>query len=161
MAEICAAAVPSIFGETLERYPVLFFLLRSIDRRQQTCTWYTSSKKTFSSICHKVVFRLFCFVSLPQSASLFRFCFFLFSVPLEMSLFPSVFVPLPFSLINSMESTSYVLSVRIVFFNFVITGWIFYISSCENPINQSIKGYKYIALGDTGKDPARDVFQVL
>ena len=38
-----------------------------------------------------------------------------------------------------MESTSYVLSFRMVFFYLVTTGWIFDISLlCENSINQSI-----------------------
>ena len=44
------------------------------------------------------------------------------------------FVPLPFS--PCMESTSYVLSFRMVFFYLVTTGWIFDISLCENSINQ-------------------------
>ena len=69
--------------------------------------------------------------------------FFLFIfVYLEMSLFPSIFfVPLPFSLCTCMESTSYVLSFRMVFFYLVTTGWTFdIISLCENSINQSIKG---------------------
>ena len=44
-------------------------------------------------------------------------------VSLEMSLFPRVFVQLlPFSLIISMESTSYVLPFRVVFFCLVATG---------------------------------------
>ena len=38
-----------------------------------------------------------------------------------------------------MESTSCVLSFRMVFFYLVTTGWIFYISLYDNPINQSIK----------------------
>ena len=39
-----------------------------------------------------------------------------------------------------MESTSYVLSFRMVLFYLVTTGWIFYISLlCEISINQSIK----------------------
>ena len=49
------------------------------------------------------------------------------------------FVPLPFSL--CMESTSYVLSFRMVFFYLVTTGWIFYIISllCEiQSINASL-----------------------
>ena len=41
------------------------------------------------------------------------------------------FVPLPFSLL-CMESTSYVLSFRMAFFYLVTTGWIFYVSLCEN-----------------------------
>ena len=37
-----------------------------------------------------------------------------------------------------MESTSYVISLRMVFFYLVTTGWIFNISLlCENPINLS------------------------
>ena len=36
-----------------------------------------------------------------------------------------------------MESTSYVFPFRVVFFYVVTTGWIFEISLCENPINQS------------------------
>ena len=47
------------------------------------------------------------------------------------------FVPLPFSL--CMESTSYVLSSRLVFFYLVTRGWNFDISLiCENLINQSM-----------------------
>ena len=38
-----------------------------------------------------------------------------------------------------MESTSYVLSFRIVLFYLVITDWIFDISLCENSTNQSVK----------------------
>ena len=37
-----------------------------------------------------------------------------------------------------MESTSYVLSFRMVFFYLVTPGWILDISLCENSINQSI-----------------------
>ena len=48
--------------------------------------------------------------------------FWLFLGSLELSLFPSIFVPLTFSL--CMESTSYVLSFRMVFFYLVTTGWI-------------------------------------
>ena len=44
---------------------------------------------------------------------LLRFCFFLFLASLEISLFTSIFVPLPFFL--CMESTSYVFSSRRVF----------------------------------------------
>ena len=49
------------------------------------------------------------------------------------------YVPLPFS--NCMEITSYVLSFRMVVFYLVTTGWIFDISLCENPIDQSIDQY--------------------
>ena len=49
-----------------------------------------------------------------------------------------------------METASYVLSFRMVFFYLVTTGWIFGISLCENTINQSIiyicvTIHKYIA----------------
>ena len=37
-----------------------------------------------------------------------------------------------------MESTSYVLSFRMVFFYLVTTGWIFEISLCENSIKKNI-----------------------
>ena len=47
---------------------------------------------------------------------------FSFFVSLVMSLFLSTFVPLPFSLINSMKRTSYVFSFRVVFFYPVTTG---------------------------------------
>ena len=66
---------------------------------------------------------------------LFRLCFFLLFVSLEISLFPSMFVPLPFSL--CMEST-YVFSFRMAFFYLVTTGWSFYTSLHESAINPSI-----------------------
>ena len=47
------------------------------------------------------------------------------------------FVPLPFSL--CMESISYVFSFRVVFFFFVTTGRIFYISLCDNSIKLNKK----------------------
>ena len=47
----------------------------------------------------------------------------------------SEFFFVPFPLFHCMESTSYVLSFRMVFFYLVTTGWIFYISLCENSIN--------------------------
>ena len=50
------------------------------------------------------------------------FSLFLF-VSLEVSLFPSSFVSLPFSL--CMKSTSYVFPFRMVFFYLVATGWTF------------------------------------
>ena len=56
-------------------------------------------------------------------------------VSLEMSLFRSIFVPLPFSL--CMESTSYVFSFRVVFIYLVTTGWIFNLSLCENLIKKN------------------------
>ena len=57
-------------------------------------------------------------------------------VSLEVSRFPSIVVPLSFSLY--MESTSYVFSFRMVFFYLVTTGWIFDINLlCEDSINRS------------------------
>ena len=47
-----------------------------------------------------------------------------------------LFVPFPLCL--CMDSTSYVLSFRMVFFYLVTTGWIFDISLCENSIKQSM-----------------------
>ena len=55
-----------------------------------------------------------------------------------MSLFRVFSVPLLFSLCT--ESTSYVLSFRMVFFYLVTTGWIFDISFCDNSISQSTGG---------------------
>ena len=67
--------------------------------------------------------RTFCF---------YLFLFFFFS-SLETSLFPSIFVPLPFSL--CMESTSYLSPFRMVFFYLVTTGRVFDINLlCENSI---------------------------
>ena len=54
---------------------------------------------------------------------------------------------MPFPLSLGMESKSYVLSFRMVFFYLVTTGWIFDISLCENSIssiNQSIEGVSHI-----------------
>ena len=62
-------------------------------------------------------------------------CFFLFSlIYLEMSLFPIIFWY--HCRFLCMESTSYVLPFRMVFFDLVTTGWIFYTSLCENSINK-------------------------
>ena len=47
-----------------------------------------------------------------------------------------LFVPFPLSL--CMQSTSYVLFFRVVCSYLVTTGWIFFISLCENSINQPI-----------------------
>ena len=105
----------------------------------------SSSGVTFVLFCFALlcfVFRLYAFVGAgspfnrpsicrrPDSHT----CFFPF-VDLEMSLFSNiVFVPFPLSL--CLESTSYVLSFRIVFFYLVTTGWIVDISLCENSINK-------------------------
>ena len=51
-----------------------------------------------------------------------------------------------------MESTSYVLFFRRVFFYLVTTGWTFYVSLCENSINQSIK-LMHIIYVYSGTDP--------
>ena len=77
---------------------------------------------------------------------LFRFCFLLFYVSLEMSLFPSNFVPLPLSLCT--ESASYVFPFQVVFFYLVTTGWISDISLCEDSINESIDPATYTLLVD-------------
>ena len=67
-----------------------------------------------------------------------------------------------------MESTSYVLSFRMVFFYLVTTGWIFDVSLCEDSINQSVNIHIYIffflvpASPDQGNDRPcrRDVGRV-
>ena len=48
-----------------------------------------------------------------------------------------------------MESTSYVLSFRMVFFYYVTTGWIFDISLWENSINQSMSSLQKLMNYDT------------
>ena len=55
-----------------------------------------------------------------------------------MSFFPSIFCTISAFSLYGLESTSYVLSFRMVFFYLVTTGWIFDISECEKSINQSI-----------------------
>ena len=69
---------------------------------------------------------------LPLSAPFFVFVssFFPLFVSLEVLIFPSIFVPLPFSL--CMKSTAYVFFFWMVFFYPVTTGWIFFIILCEN-----------------------------
>ena len=100
------------------------------------------SGATFVLFCF--VFRLYAFVEAAALRSILlrytgapiatRVSFFL--CYWQISLFPIFFVS--FSLSLCTESTSYVLSFRLVFFYLVTTGWIFYISSCENSINRSI-----------------------
>ena len=98
--------------------------------------WFEDTMTSFPG----VTFVLFCFVSIfmlwlkprPFVQSSFDICrrpdshtcFFLSFrfVYLEISFFPSIFVPSPFYL--CMESTSYVLSFRVVFFYPVTTGCI-------------------------------------
>ena len=58
--------------------------------------------------------------------------------------FFQVFFLVPFPLSFCMESTSYVLSFRMVFFYLVTTGWIFDVSLCEDSINQSVNIHIYI-----------------
>ena len=68
-----------------------------------------------------------------------RVYFFYFFVYFEMSLSSSLFLyhfRFIFVHVCSMESTSYVLSLRMVFFYLVTTGWIFYVNLCKNSINQ-------------------------
>ena len=61
-------------------------------------------------------------------------CFFFFFFG-DVAFYEYFFVLFPLSF--CIESTSYVLSFRMVFFYLVTTGWIFDFSSCENSINQS------------------------
>ena len=85
--------------------------------------WRFYSGVTFVMFCF--VFSLYAFVEAAALRSIVlrytgvpiakRVCLFLFLFYLEMSLFPNIcFVPFPLSL--CMESTSYVLSFRMVFF---------------------------------------------
>ena len=62
-------------------------------------------------------------IGCKDKTSLFSYhCLRPFFVSLEVSLFPSTFVPLPFSL--CMEITPYVFPFGMVFFYLVIMGWI-------------------------------------
>ena len=93
-------------------------------------------------------FRLYAFVEAAALRSIVlpyarvpiatRVSFFFLSVYLEMSLFPSFFLPSPLSL--CMESTSYVLSFRIVFFLLCDHGLDFLHYLNENSVNQSTTG---------------------
>ena len=72
---------------------------------------------------------------IPQVSSRHVLFFFFFSRRVWRCRFFQVFsVQFPLSL--RMESTSYVLSFPMAFFYLLTTGWIFYISLFENPINQ-------------------------
>ena len=64
----------------------------------------------------------------------FSFLFLYFFVSFKMSLFPSMFVPLPFSLLYR----EYVVDIFLPdgVFQPCDTGWIFYIALYENSINQ-------------------------
>ena len=86
------------------------------------------------STSYVLSFRMVFFYRYAGAPIAARVSFFLTCVYLEMWPFPSIFVPLPLFL--CMESTSYVLSFRMVFFYLVNTGWIFYISLRDNSINQ-------------------------
>ena len=71
---------------------------------------------------------------------LFRYCFFLFYVSLNMSLIPSIFVLSPFCLcMMEISSTSHVFSFRMT------TGWIFHISLCVRiqSINLTIPSFSW------------------
>ena len=100
--------------------------------------WFTDAMAFFFSL----VLRLFCFASffvyqvyafveaaalrsivlryagvpIATCVSFFFFLLFFVVVYLEMSLFPSIYIFVPFPLSLCMESTSYVLSFRMVFF---------------------------------------------
>ena len=71
-----------------------------------------------------------------RSDSHMCFFFFFLVVYLEMSLFPSIFCTISaFSLYRRVRRTFFLSGW--CFFYFVTTGWIFYISLCENSINQN------------------------
>ena len=115
-----------------------------IDRRHRTnvlvCTPRYSSKYRIRRGYISPSFNRLSICRRPDS----RMCFFLFSFCLfgDISFSKLFFVPLPFSL--CMKSTSYVLSIRMMFFYLVTTGWIFDFSLlCENSII-SIKNHSYV-----------------
>ena len=71
----------------------------------------------------------------PIATPVFFVFFVFFSLFGDVAFSEYFFVPFPLSL--CMESTSYVLSFRMVLFYLVTTGWIFDISLCANSINES------------------------
>ena len=102
----------------------------------------TATRSYLTTVC--VLFLLFCF-----------FLFFFFF--LDMSLFPSFFVPLLFSL--CMESTSYVFPFRMVFFCLVTASWVFdIISLCENSINESTNQHASLSQDECKNSPCSTHF---
>ena len=68
-----------------------------------------------------------------------RTCIFFYFFPFVcLEVFPSIFCTISAFSLYGLESTSYVLSFRMVLFYLVTTGWIFDIRLCEDSINQSI-----------------------
>ena len=88
----------------------------------------------------------------------FFFFFFFFFLFIWRCRFFRVFFPVSLC----MESTSYVLSFRMVLSYLVTTGWIFDISLCENSSNQSINHERSQAIREKTVGPEhRDVSQSL
>ena len=117
--------------------------------------WFADAGSSFSAAVTLVLFRLHLYAFIEAAAlrsivlryagasTASRISSFFPFVSLELTLFPSIFVPLPFSL--CMESTlylpCYVFSFRVVFFYLVTTGFTFILQLklCKNSISQSIK----------------------
>ena len=90
----------------------------------------------------------------PDSHTRFFLSFSLLFI-LRCRFFRVFFVPLPFSL--CMDSSSYVLSFRMVFFYLVTTDWIFDISLCGNSISQSVN-QSIICTKFSGTNADREIF---
>ena len=78
------------------------------------------------------------YAGVPIATSVSFFLFFSYFVYLEMSFFPSIFVPFPLSLCMDYRVRRTFFPSGWCFSYLVTRGWIFYISLCENSINQSI-----------------------
>ena len=179
-----AVACPNVTGRTKERI-AQSKRARALVRSPLPC-WLTTTSGAnlgpsgvwFANRCHDVFlwcylcFVLLCFVfRLIEAAALrsiilpkiicrrpdshtFLFLF------LRCRFFRVFFVPLfplYLVLVYCIESTSYVLSFRMVFFYLVTTGWIFGISLlCENSTNQSINNMKVGWRGTGLSNPSRE-----
>ena len=98
--------------------------------------WFADAMAFFSGV---VTFVLFCFVFRPYAfieAAALRSIVLRYFFSFFLALFPSIFFVL-FPLFLCIESTLYVLSIRMVFFLPCDHGLDFDISLCENLINQS------------------------
>ena len=130
---VCRCHVLSFFGVTLVLFCFVFVFLLSLKPLPFVQMFFvlryscapTATRSYLTIVC---VFFCFCFY----------FFFFLWRCRFFRILL--LYPTLLFSLINSMESTSYVFPFRMVFFYLVTTGWIFHISIiiCGNSFNQSI-----------------------
>ena len=124
------SSINKIFTSILEANPIRFVLF---------CFVYFFFALTETAALRSIVLRYACAQTAIRRYHCLRPFSFLFLpffssfFPLEMSLFPSIFVRLPFFSLYE-ECTSYAFPLRVVFFYLVTKGWILDISLCENSI---------------------------